>query len=152
MAEAAFIIYLCLCFIYVNGRRLRSKSVLVRNASYLTWHTGFRIRRVEARRRSAPERKGQPRVQFVCFYFKLSILKVSQGDRCTPWRKSGLIQSQNRVNLKVYRYLVSKVSVRSVQFATLRFLGAPKTSRKSGEFQFVHSRSNWFESKNRLSK
>ena len=34
-----------------------------------------------------------------------------------PVTKSVLIQSQNRVNLKIDRSLVSKVSVRSVQFA-----------------------------------
>ena len=35
-----------------------------------------------------------------------------------PVTKSVLIQSQNSVNLKIDRSLVSKVSVRSVQFAS----------------------------------
>ena len=49
-----------------------------------------------------------------------------------PVTKSVLIQSQNRVNLKIDKSLVSKVSVRSVQFATLRFLGAPKLPENPG--------------------
>ena len=39
---------------------------------------------LQTRRRGAPERKGQPRFQFVCFEAASVNLKVSEGERYTP--------------------------------------------------------------------
>ena len=90
------------CENLVNRRRLPSKFLLIQNVlyfrKYLTWHTSFRGRHVEVRRRGAPERKGQPRVQFVCFEAASVNLKVSsEGERCIPWRKSFVTFESNSV-------------------------------------------------------